>query len=286
MVAKPVLPDRAWLLDMIRTLQKTLELAELLRLFSEKCAEQVSHDGVWFRSRRLELEARIGNNGAYSLRYDLTIENDSLGTLLFERSTAFSYAETEIVDTFITNLIYPLRNTLTHQEVINEAARDPLTGLFNRGTLMRTMEREVSLAHRHKTPFSVTMFDVDHFKRVNDVHGHLSGDAVLRDVAAQLLRIARDSDIVFRFGGEEFVVVLNNTDSAGAALLAERLRGSIESTAMPLPDSADAQQVRVTASAGAAALIKGESADALLARADAALYEAKRTGRIKVCVAD
>ena len=171
--------------------------------------------------------------------------------------------------------MYPLCNDLTHQKVIHEAAREPLTGLLNRGSLIRTIVREVSLAQRHKNPFSLIILDVYHFKGVNNVHGHLCGDAPPRDVAAHLSRIEHDSDIIFRYGGEEFVVVLSNTDAAGAARLAERFRGSIEATVMSLQGSADEQQVRVTPSPGAAALDEGEYADALLAPADGALQDAR-----------
>ncbi len=162
------------------------------------------------------------------------------------------------------------------------ASTDPLTGLLNRRRFMELAAAEQLRAGRHQRPLSLLLIDLDHFKRVNDQHGHRMGDAVLRTAAAILSGAIRGSDLAARFGGEELVLLLPETDLAGAAGMAERLRQAFAATTTSL----DGKDVRVTASLGVAAWRgPGESLDALLHRADQALYAAKHAGRDKVMVA-
>jgi len=162
------------------------------------------------------------------------------------------------------------------------ATTDPLTTLLNRRALTERLTREMERALRDDSSVALLLIDLDHFKRVNDTHGHLVGDAVLRDVAELLLAGARGSDFVGRFGGEEFLVVLPDTDDDGAAAFAERIRERVE--AHRFPDREGDPSLRMTTSIGVAtfpaALI--ESVEDLFARADAALYRAKADGRNRV----
>ena len=163
------------------------------------------------------------------------------------------------------------------------ASRDTLTGCLNRRALQEQLNREFERATRHHFALTALMVDVDHFKKVNDAHGHLTGDQVLRQMGESLSRDARSTDIVGRYGGEEFVIALPDTDGASAHVFAERLRSRIEAAAFGnLGDP-----LRITVSVGVASYPGDgiQSVDALLARADAALYCAKRAGRNRVMVA-
>ncbi|MFG6440019.1 sensor domain-containing diguanylate cyclase [Roseateles sp. LKC17W] len=159
-----------------------------------------------------------------------------------------------------------------------QAATDGLTGLPNRRSLDQLLDTQLALAQREGRPFSVLMLDLDHFKAVNDTHGHAVGDAVLRGFAQRIQTQLRRSDVCARYGGEEFCVVLPGTAAALALDAGERLRRAV--AAAPL--SAD---IRVTVSVGVATWQAGDDAAALLARADDALYTAKRTGRDRVVAA-
>ena len=119
-----------------------------------------------------------------------------------------------------------LRRSLMHQQLAAAARTDPKTGLLNATGWQREADAEVARALRTGTPLALLLVDVDHFKRVNDNHGHLIGDEVLRALTAELRRQVRESDVVGRFGGEEFTVLLPGTDDAGAYGIAERLRAS------------------------------------------------------------
>jgi diguanylate cyclase (GGDEF)-like protein len=148
-----------------------------------------------------------------------------------------------------------------------QAMRDPLTGLLNRGAALDALERELARGWREGKPVGVLLADLDHFKHINDTHGHLAGDAVLYDV-------------VGRYGGEEFLVVLPECDLDHGAELGERLRQCVGATAAAVPEG----RLSVTASVGVAAsqVSRRVEAEALLRAADAALYRAKRAGRNRV----
>jgi two-component system cell cycle response regulator len=158
---------------------------------------------------------------------------------------------------------------------------DALTGLRNRRHVEEYLTKLVSLARRNVEPIAVLIVDIDHFKSVNDGHGHDAGDAVLREVAGRMVDSVRLEDMVGRWGGEEFLVVLPNTAAQGAAELAERLRQVVAGEPCPLPDGG---AVPVTISLGCAASVIDDAAT-LARSADAAMYEAKESGRNRVVVA-
>jgi diguanylate cyclase (GGDEF)-like protein len=164
------------------------------------------------------------------------------------------------------------------------SATDALTGLPNRRALDERLEGELGRAQRHGTPLAAVMIDLDHFKRLNDQHGHQAGDAVLRHVARVLDSEKRRGDIIARYGGEEFAAILPHADAVAAEKWAERVRSRMSTTAIDLGGSL----LRVTASFGVAAVPGGtrsaQATDLLLA-ADRALYAAKNAGRNRVIVA-
>lgn len=160
------------------------------------------------------------------------------------------------------------------QELSKLALTDHLTGLYNRHSLYDIGPKYISNAHRQKTPLSLMMIDLDHFKRINDTKGHSVGDIVLREISAVLRDECRTEDIAARFGGEEFIMLLGNCDVDNAAVKAETLRLKIEESR---PEG-----LLVTTSIGVAGLIPGDDFDTLFEAADKAVYEAKGTGRNKV----
>ena len=159
---------------------------------------------------------------------------------------------------------------------------DELTKVYNRRTLIERLEQERSRAERTGVPFCVALFDLDHFKAVNDNHGHAAGDEVLKGFAAVVRATMRGTDVFGRYGGEEFLLILNATVPAAAQLALERIRAGLAAHDW----AAIAPGLVLTASAGVAGFRAGESVAQLLNRADGGLYEAKRAGRNCVIIKD
>jgi diguanylate cyclase len=151
-----------------------------------------------------------------------------------------------------------------------EVRTDPLTGVSNRRAMDDTLRQLLAMKNRYELIFSIVIFDIDFFKKINDERGHLAGDQVLQSVARLLDDTARETDIVTRYGGEEFVILMPHTDMHGACIFSERVRILIE------------QQLALTVSGGIAAAIHGETPQRMLERADAALYHAKTSGRNQI----
>ena len=175
-----------------------------------------------------------------------------------------------------------VRNVQLFLETREYSLRDGLTGCFNRGHGLETLDGELRRARRSRLPLSILMFDIDHFKTINDLMGHLRGDDLLRAVGAQLTRILRSTDVRCRYGGDEFLVILPDTPLIGAQQVAESVRREMATLAMVM----DGKTVPVTVSIGVAAASPEElGATALVKRADDALYQAKRAGRDRYSVA-
>ncbi len=164
-----------------------------------------------------------------------------------------------------------------------EALRDPLTGVFNRRYLDTKLHEEIERAHRSGEPLSALIVDLDHFKNVNDTHGHPIGDLVLQHICSLIVRQARPTDTVIRYGGEEFVVIAPFSDLAMTSLIGQSMLLRMAEEPVPLPNGG---QLRVTASIGVSSLLADDSASQLLHRADEALYLAKRSGRNRLCIAE
>lgn len=171
-------------------------------------------------------------------------------------------------------------------DTVNELAmQDVLTGLSNRRRFTPAAQRELDLSHRHRQPLALLILDVDHFKAINDAFGHLAGDDVLVEVGRRCQNALRTTDLLARWGGEEFIMLLPNTPLPQAQQLAERVRQAISAK----PEiRIDGQVVQVTASLGAAGNVPGQlaSLDELIKRADIALYQAKVAGRDRVSMSD
>jgi diguanylate cyclase (GGDEF)-like protein len=166
-----------------------------------------------------------------------------------------------------------------HEIVFRMAVTDGLTNLANRKQLDTILSEEIPRARRHGRELSLLMFDIDHFKHINDAHGHLAGDSVLRGLAAILQKRLRPNDRLGRYGGEEFCAILPETPLHSAAKFAEELRALVEAHAFISED----KEIRLTLSGGVSALQEGMQLEDLYRAADEMLYKAKRTGRNRVC---
>ncbi|MEY8264516.1 MAG: GGDEF domain-containing protein [Bermanella sp.] len=261
-------------------LQTTLDYQKILTLFKREIAAAVLVDGIQFDNQENGVNFSIGHLGTHSCSYQLNAQSCNLGDISFYRSTRFREHELANIEALMGTLVYPLRNAMRYKSALDQAFKDPLTGAGNRIALDDGLKREMELARRHSYDLSLLMLDLDHFKAINDGFGHLVGDEVLKSVVEKIKECIRQTDICFRYGGEEFVVLLNNANIADARLISERIRMSIEAYCL----QTDNGPLQATISCGLAILHADDDAHALMDKADKALYKAKRTGRNKVCV--
>jgi diguanylate cyclase (GGDEF)-like protein len=227
--------------------------------------------------------AEIQVGGASALAAPLGANEDGdqvIGIVSVARGDrAFTHGERELFAYLTNQASVSVENVDLHETVQRQAVTDELTSLFNHRRFQEVMTAEVERARRYGHELGLIMLDIDNFKSVNDTHGHLTGDNVLRAVARVLRQSSRDVDEPARYGGEEMAVALPLTDLEGAYQFAERVRGRIEALELPVADGDGT--LKVTASFGVASLATadGASKSALVAAADGALYEAKRSGK-------
>jgi len=166
-----------------------------------------------------------------------------------------------------------------HETIYKMTIVDGLTGVNNKRFLMETLEREIPRARRHQRPLTLVMFDIDHFKHINDTYGHLAGDYVLKELAQLVKGRLRPDDVLGRYGGEEFCVVLPETDLEGGSSIAEELRILVQDHSFVF----EQERINVTISLGVAVLQDDNDLTAFIKSADEHLYAAKRDGRNRTC---
>jgi len=236
---------------------------------------------------------RQGTLARSGIALPFTFEKSRTGVFLLRRTgdqDPLSSADVEFAETVVKSAGNAIEQAHTIEQAKADNARlralahtDPLTHLLNRRALTIRLVSELERVRRYNSPLTMLMIDIDHFKQVNDTHGHLIGDDVLRGIATILQRSIRSVDMVARYGGEEFVVVLPETSQQGAVTFAERLRERVAAYAF---EAGPGKGVQVTVSIGVSSFPSPyvETADDLFGRADAALYRAKEKGRNRVCV--
>ena len=265
-------------LRLVTSLQTTLDLEEMLGLFMQGLKEHLPVDGIGFRSSGQGMLVQLGEQGRHRAGYGMRLQEENLGDLNISRNTPFSENDLAIIEHLLVPLLYPLRNGLRYHAALATAFHDPLTGVSNRAAMEETLPREVELALRHEMELSMLIVDLDHFKKINDGYGHAAGDCVLRTAAQLMQQALRTSDMLFRFGGEEFVVLLPATDIEGAQIVAERIRHNLEQHVT----QCEGHTMQVTASIGVSQLEDGENQHLLFDKADKAVYRAKALGRNQV----
>lgn len=218
--------------------------------------------------------------------YELTEENCYARLYMLPQKPAYAFHD-EVVSLLLQGCATALSKQLKIENLRNAAVIDPLTGCYNRREFETQLRRHMASAARHKNNLSLFMFDLDHFKQINDTHGHQAGDLVLKKIAFLVKDNMRQGDILARYGGEEFIAILPETGRHKAMELADRLRTRIAAAKIPCND---ATTLQVTASFGVSELTPGMDMGRLIENTDTMLYKAKHNGRntvmpglIKVC---
>ncbi|TLX56581.1 hypothetical protein DN824_15065 [Stutzerimonas nosocomialis] len=262
-------------------LQTSLEIDRLLEMFFSDIQGLLPFAALLYRHEETDLQLTLGSPAAHTTSYRLRYETEELGELILQDTQRIDDHRLNQLEALLGCLLFPLRNALTYRRAVQASLRDQLTGAGNRAAMNLALTREIELARRHGHPLSLIMLDLDHFKGLNDRHGHRGGDEALQRVVSRLKHHLRNVDMLFRYGGEEFLVLLSSTDAQDAALVGERLRATVDQH----PFEVDGQPVHLSISLGSATYRPPESLEQLLQRADAALYSAKRSGRNRLSIA-
>lgn len=222
--------------------------------------------------------------GALEIYYDISARKNDLDQLISNityQLVSLSLLLIATIAFIYYRAVRMLREHRLMEEKLNFLANtDPLTQLCNRRRFMERLDGEISRFLRYSHPASLLIFDIDHFKKINDTYGHQTGDDVLRELAQSCKAVLRDNDLVGRYGGEEFIVFLPETDREHAMQVAEKLRTTVEEFSLPHSDT----RLSVTISVGVAPFPRSATLtkDEIIRQADAALYEAKNSGRNRV----
>ncbi len=262
-------------LKIASVLQTSLEIDKLIEVFSSEIQGMIPHNSITFNHKAQNIHVAIGAEKKHTCSYQLVVAAQTIGQLMFTRTKKFSENETALLESLICSLVYPLRNAIMYKHALTAAHTDPLTGANNRSTMNSALIRETELARRHGTPLSLLALDIDKFKSINDSYGHLTGDFIIKSVADAIVECTRSTDILFRSGGEEFIVLLSNTDKQGAMMLAERIRHAIATADYDYNE----HQISLSASLGVSCFKEGDNSETLFEKADIGLYAAKADGR-------
>lgn len=272
--------DKQFLLELSNKLHSTLDINKMIILFDLEITPILNLDNVIYHAPGSKEETNA--KGRHLISYQLILHEKKLGEIVLIRRTRFNKKEQKFVETSLVALLSPLTNALDYQTAMRAAEHDPLTGVYNRFAMESSLKREIELASRFQTPLSMIVLDVDFFKNINDTYGHATGDCVLKHLTECIKDSARDSDMLFRHGGEEFMLLLNNTSREGTLQLADRIRQAIEDT----PCICQAKSISITVSMGISGFTDNDDRDSFFERADKALYQAKEAGRNRVIYHD
>lgn len=261
-----------------RVLQSSLDVYTILKKFYTLLQQKVPFKSLHYVNLETNHSLNLGQKCQHQIHYQISLDTLNLGEITLTRHSSFSTKEERTILQTLAMLDYPLNNALKYHEAILLSSTDALTRLGNRAAFAETYNREMCFAKRHKSPLTLLVIDIDYFKKINDTYGHLAGDTILVQLAKRLAEYQRNSDIVFRYGGEEFIVLLRDADIQGGKHVAERIRLSVAN----LPFDVSNKSVEITVSIGVASYSEGDTGDTLFKRADSALYTAKRFGRNRV----
>lgn len=259
-------------LMLVNRLQTSLDPSVLLGMFIQEMDPAAEICGASFTNRDGDV-FETGRKSFYCASLDLFLENGDIGHLRIYTDSIIRENTRKDLTLASAFLRYPLQNALAYRSALYHSVHDALTGLRNRNGFLEDVKQEIERARRLGTPLSLLALDLDHFKEINDQHGHSTGDQALIRVAQCIKESVRSSDHLFRYGGDEFVIVLPDTSPKGVKIVANRVRLCVREHCI------HDVGVPFTVSVGIGEWSDNMDAKALFASADDALYRAKRAGR-------
>ena len=280
-IIKPIKKIESLTEESLRTmyiLQSTLDINILIELFDNELKKMVSHDYLNYKNSIENININLGEIIKEKLIFNLKINNNSLGKFVIARNTKFNKWEINEIKNLMSVLVQPINNALHYKQAITNASIDPVTKLNNRTLFNKIINQEIDFAQRYEQKLLLMMLDLDNFKKINDNFGHNIGDVLLNLLGQELTKFMRRSDLVFRYGGDEFCIILRNSILDGAKKLANRVRNNIDENEFNCNDV----KIKISVSIGLAKLHDDDDSITFIERADKLLYKAKNAGRNNV----
>ena len=268
---------------LVLKLQTTLSINHVIETFHQSLREEMSTCGLEYEYPLLYTHIYQGEKTNFSYNYLIEVENDTWGSIIIYSETDLIPEEKSRLDEYISTIIFPLRNAIQHESAIALAANESNLGLPNWGLLESQITREAKLAIRQKQALSLLLIDIDRFAALKEKNGSLFSDIIIRHVYETLQDTLRDTDILYRFGYDQFSLILSDISAADAAEIAERIRNAVSDHELAGDEN---KKVRLTISIGITDLHSDDSVDTLYERAYNALKLAKNSGRNQIKIAD
>lgn len=262
-------------LQLHRKLLGTLDIGALINRFFSWLSEKQQVSGIEYIYPVENITLLAGSKKAHRVKYTLRLEQQYLGEITISDKKRFSDKDLLIHEQSMGVIVHYLKNAIEHQALEKIAFHDGLTGVMNRTALEELLPKEVERAQRFNFDLAIMMIDIDHFKTINDCIGHMGGDDVLRHVSKAIQSQLRKSDLPFRYGGDEFLLIMPNTDIKEAHTAAKRIMEALNKEVTDIPDCPMSPELSI----GIAAYQHGENHEELIRRVDNALYASKNNGR-------
>ena len=260
--------DKRQVLALMTKLQTTLDIDELINIFSVEATRYIDFSGLYFKSQKLNIVLRGSRKAKKERRFELKIADDFIGTLSYGINSPISLTNFKVLEQLHQCLLHPLKNAIAYHDAIELAMQDALTGLGNRRYFDKQLKRAMHNANRHHSVVGLVLADLDKFKIINDTHGHLTGDLVLQEFANVLRLCIRDSDGLFRFGGDEFAIIVENANDTALIIIENRINLALKSNVL-------LNKYQLGCSIGSTFMNRADNEISFFERADETLYHSK-----------
>ena len=254
--------------NLLEQLQTTLDLDKLLDIFAMEAARFIKFSGLYFKSKMVCKTLRGSRKAKNERQFELKLNDEFIGTISYSIDKPISMRHFKDLQRIHQIILYPLKNALQYHQAMQLAMQDSLTGLGNRRYFDEQLKRAMHNANRHHAQVGLVLGDLNKFKAINDTYGHSTGDQVLFQFANILRTCIRDSDSIFRFGGDEFAIIVENASEYALDIIQNRIDSSLKSNAL-------LAKYQVGCSLGTTFMNRADSEHTLFERADQALYRQK-----------
>jgi len=254
--------------SLLEQLQTTLELDKLLDIIAMEAARYINFCGLYFKNQTVSKTLRGSRKAKHERQFELKLNDEFIGTLSYGINSPISMINYKDLQRIHQIILYPLKNALQYHQAMQLAMQDSLTGLGNRRYFDEQLKRAMHNANRHHAQVGLVLGDLNKFKAINDTYGHNTGDQVLKQFANILRSCIRDSDSVFRFGGDEFAIIVENASDNALDIIQSRIDNALNTNAL-------LAKYQVGCSLGTTFMSRADNEHSLFERADQALYRQK-----------